>query len=79
MEKGWNQFFDEIRSIVPDAKVGDQSNELTREELFLLLIHAHRKVSTLQKNVAKLEVNNSPICSTYRFTKDFLLLKQLMF
>ena len=57
MEKGWNQFFEEIRALVPEVKLGDATNELSREELFLLLIHAHRKVSTMQKTLAKMEVS----------------------
>ncbi|RXG57581.1 MICOS complex subunit Mic60 [Armadillidium vulgare] len=53
VEASRTQFEAEVRSLLPDVKIGEKSDKLTTEELNLLLAHAHRKVLALQKALAK--------------------------
>lgn len=53
VESGREQFEAEIRSMLPEVKLGEMSDKLTREELNLLIAHAHKKVMQLQKQVAR--------------------------
>ncbi|KAB7506881.1 MICOS complex subunit Mic60 [Armadillidium nasatum] len=43
VEASRTQFEAEVRSLLPDVKIGEKSDKLTTEELNLLLAHAHRK------------------------------------
>ncbi|XP_042211943.1 MICOS complex subunit MIC60-like isoform X2 [Homarus americanus] len=53
VEAGREQFEAEVRSLLPEVKLGEMSNKLTPDELNLLIAHAHRKVLQLQKQVAR--------------------------
>ena len=56
MEAGRDQFEAEVRSLLPEVKLGETSDKLTQDELNLLLAHAHRKVLHLQNQLARLQV-----------------------
>ena len=56
VDAGRKQFAAEIRSLMPDVKLGETSEKLTTDELNLLLAHAHQKVINLQRLVAKHQV-----------------------
>ena len=56
MEAGREQFEAEVRSLLPEVKLGKTSDKLTQDELNLLLAHAHRKVLHLQTQLARLQV-----------------------
>ena len=56
MEAGREQFEAEVRSLLPEVKLGETSDKLTQDELNLLLAHAHRKVLHLQTQLARLQV-----------------------
>ncbi|XP_066960296.1 MICOS complex subunit MIC60 isoform X2 [Macrobrachium rosenbergii] len=53
IESGREQFETELRSLLPEVKLGETSDKLTTDELNLLIAHAHRKVLQLQKQVAR--------------------------
>lgn len=61
MEASRTQFEAEVRSLLPDVKIGEKSDKLTTDELNLLLAHAHRKVLALQKSLAKQQVGRTPL------------------
>ncbi|XP_045615808.1 MICOS complex subunit Mic60 isoform X2 [Procambarus clarkii] len=52
IEAGREEFEAEVRSLLPEVKLGETSDKLTPDELNLLIAHAHRKVLQLQKQVA---------------------------
>ncbi|XP_068222602.1 MICOS complex subunit MIC60 isoform X2 [Palaemon carinicauda] len=53
IESGREQFESELKSLLPEVKLGETSDKLTTDELNLLIAHAHRKVLQLQKQVAR--------------------------
>nr|XP_053641102.1 MICOS complex subunit MIC60-like isoform X1 [Cherax quadricarinatus] len=53
VEAGREEFEAEVRSLLPEVKLGETSDKLTPDELNLLIAHAHRKVLQLQKQVAR--------------------------
>ncbi|XP_042856036.1 MICOS complex subunit MIC60-like isoform X2 [Penaeus japonicus] len=55
VETGREQFEAEVRSLLPEVKLGETSDKLTRDELNLLIAHAHRKVLQLQNQLARLQ------------------------
>ncbi|ROT67763.1 hypothetical protein C7M84_014156 [Penaeus vannamei] len=55
VESGREQFEAEVRSLLPEVKLGETSDKLTRDELNLLIAHAHRKVLQLQNQLARLQ------------------------
>lgn len=55
VEAGREQFEAEVRSLLPEVKLGETSDKLTQDELNLLLAHAHRKVLHLQNQLARLQ------------------------
>lgn len=55
VEAGREQFEAEVRSLLPEVKLGETSDKLTQDELNLLLAHAHRKVLHLQTQLARLQ------------------------
>lgn len=56
VQAGREQFEAEVRSLLPEVKLGETSDKLTTDELNLLLAHAHRKVLHLQTQLARLQV-----------------------
>lgn len=52
VESGQKEFEAELRSLLPEVKLGETSDKLTTDELNLLIAHAHRKVLQLQKQLA---------------------------
>ncbi|MPC80781.1 MICOS complex subunit MIC60 [Portunus trituberculatus] len=56
VEAGREQFEAEVRSLLPEVKLGETSDKLTQDELNLLLAHAHRKVLHMQTQLARLQV-----------------------
>ena len=57
IESGREQFETELRSLLPEVRLGETSDKLTTDELNLLIAHAHRKVLQLQKQVARQQVS----------------------
>lgn len=57
VEAGREQFEAEVRSLLPEVKLGETSDKLTQDELNLLLAHAHRKVLHLQNQLARLQAS----------------------
>uniref|UniRef100_A0A0P4VSX0 MICOS complex subunit MIC60 n=1 Tax=Scylla olivacea TaxID=85551 RepID=A0A0P4VSX0_SCYOL len=57
VEAGREQFEAEVRSLLPEVKLGETSDKLTQDELNLLLAHAHRKVLHLQTQLARLQAS----------------------
>ncbi|XP_050730516.1 MICOS complex subunit MIC60-like isoform X2 [Eriocheir sinensis] len=55
VQAGREQFEAEVRSLLPEVKLGETSDKLTTDELNLLLAHAHRKVLHLQTQLARLQ------------------------
>ncbi|XP_045107863.1 MICOS complex subunit MIC60-like isoform X2 [Portunus trituberculatus] len=55
VEAGREQFEAEVRSLLPEVKLGETSDKLTQDELNLLLAHAHRKVLHMQTQLARLQ------------------------
>ncbi|KAK3883104.1 hypothetical protein Pcinc_012558 [Petrolisthes cinctipes] len=53
VDAGREQFESEVRSLLPEVKLGETSDKLTPDELNLLIAHAHRKVLQLQKQIAR--------------------------
>ncbi|KAG0712639.1 MICOS complex subunit MIC60 [Chionoecetes opilio] len=55
VDAGREQFEAEVRSLLPEVKLGETSDKLTQDELNLLLAHAHRKVLHLQNQLGRLQ------------------------
>lgn len=53
-------------------KLGETSDKLTRDELNLLIAHAHRKVLQLQNQLARLQV-----CQLHGLSYALMLLAQI--
>ncbi|XP_037785361.1 MICOS complex subunit MIC60-like isoform X3 [Penaeus monodon] len=61
VESGREQFEAEVRSLLPEVKLGETSDKLTRDELNLLIAHAHRKVLQLQNQLARLQAESETL------------------
>lgn len=72
VESGREQFEAEVRSLLPEVKLGETSDKLTRDELNLLIAHAHRKVLQLQNQLARLQV-----CQLHGLSYALMLLAQI--
>ncbi|XP_076067930.1 inner membrane mitochondrial protein mitofilin isoform X3 [Oratosquilla oratoria] len=55
VETGRQQFENEVKSLLPEVTIGETSETLTKDELNLLIAHAHRRVMQLQNQLAKMQ------------------------
>lgn len=54
VDKGRKQFKQELESIMPEVKIGDnRGKKMSEEELNSLIAHAHRRIEQLQKQLAE--------------------------
>ncbi|XP_038070737.1 MICOS complex subunit MIC60-like [Patiria miniata] len=53
IQEGKEQFTKELRSLMPEVKLGEKGKKLTEDELNSLIAHGHRRIEQLQHQLAE--------------------------